>query len=130
MSWLLDTNICIAWLKRDRAVRERLVLRPRDEVAICSVVKAELFYGARKSQRVHENLELLARFTKELLSWPFDDEAAEIYGQVRAQAEIVRQPVGPHDLMIAAIALAHDATLVTRNTAELRRISGLRLEQW
>ena len=130
MSWLLDTNVCIAWLKRDASVRERVVARPKSDVAICSVVKAELWYGARKSQRVAENLELLSRFTSELESWPFDDQAAEIYGQVRAQAEVIRQPIGPHDLLIASIALSRDATLATRNDRELRRIAGLRVERW
>lgn len=130
MTWLLDTNICVAWLKRDSAVRQRLVAHPRDSVAICSVVRGELLYGARKSQRVAENLALLDRFWSPLECWPFDDAAAEQYGLIRAQAAVARQPIGPHDLQIAAIALSRDATLVTRNVTELERIAGLKLERW
>ena len=130
MTRLLDTNICIAWLKRDRAVRDRLVSAPRRSLAICSVVKGELLFGARKSSRVAENLALLSLFTAELESWPFDDAAAEHYALLRAQAEVVRQPIGPHDLFIASIALSRDATLVTRNDREFRRIVGLRVEVW
>jgi tRNA(fMet)-specific endonuclease VapC len=61
---------------------------------------------------------------------PFDDAAAEAYGRLRAELARRGTPIGPNDLMIAAIALAHDLTLVTHNTAEFSRVSGLRLEDW
>ena len=130
MTRLLDTSICVAWLKREQKVRERLVSLPRSAVVICSVVRGELQFGARKSARVSENLELLSRFLADLECWPYDEAAADAYGLIRAQAEVVRQPVGAHDLLIAAIALSRDATLVTRNAAEFRRIVGLKLETW
>jgi tRNA(fMet)-specific endonuclease VapC len=131
MSVLLDTNICIAFLTgRDPKVTKRLTSLEREDVVLCSVVKAELIYGARASERVAANLQRLERFFAPLASLPFGDEAAESYGVIRAQLRREGRPIGGNDLMIAAIAFANDATLVTRNDAEFRRVGGLRVEVW
>lgn len=129
--YLLDTNICIAFLNgTDDAVRDRLTTLPPVEIGLCSVVKAELLYGARKSQQVDRNLGRLATFFAALASLPFDDAAAGHYGMIRAQLEAVGTPIGANDLMIASIALAADARLVTRNTGEFRRVAGLQVVEW
>ena len=131
MRFLLDTNICIAYLgDRDAKVRERLLsLSPRD-VVLCSVVRAELLYGARNSQKVAANLRRLERFFASLDSLPFDDAAAEWYGAIRAQLTREGRLIGANDLMIAATARAAEVTLVTRNEDEFRRVTGLRVESW
>lgn len=64
------------------------------------------------------------------VSFPFDDEAAEVYGRIRADLEKLGTPIGPNDLLIAAIGLANDATVVTHNTREFSRIADLKLEDW
>ena len=131
MSLLLDTNICIAWLNgRDATLRKKLEHAPVGDVVICSVVKAELLFGARKSGRVSQNLQQLESFFSGLPSLPFDDRAAEVYGTVRAQLERQGTLLGPNDLMIASIALATDNTLVTRNDHAFRPVVGLRVEAW
>jgi tRNA(fMet)-specific endonuclease VapC len=131
VSVLLDTNVCIAFLAgKDAKLGKRLASTARQEVAVCSVVKAELLYGARASERVAANLERLERFFAPLGSFPFDDDAAATYGMIRAQLRREGRPIGGNDLMIAAIALARDATLVTRNDVEFRRVGGLRVEVW
>lgn len=128
---LLDTNICIAFLNgTDELVRERLTALAPAEVALCSVVKGELLYGARKSQQVDRNLSRLATFFAAFESLPFDDAAAGHYGVVRAQLEAAGTPIGGNDLIIASIALAADARLATRNVGEFRRVPGLRVEEW
>lgn len=95
-----------------------------------TVVKAELFHGARRSQRVAENLKLLQQFFQPFVSLPFDDPCAEQYGIIRTQLEREGRPIGPNDLMIAATALAHDLVLVTNNTGEFSRVAGLAIEDW
>jgi tRNA(fMet)-specific endonuclease VapC len=100
------------------------------QIGLCSVVKAELIYGARKSERVEENLKLLAEFFAPFSCFPFDDQCAEYYGTIRADLERAGQPIGPNDLMIAAIARVHDHVLVTHNTGEFSRVVGLRIEDW
>jgi tRNA(fMet)-specific endonuclease VapC len=94
------------------------------------VVKAELYFGARKSQRVDHNLRLLEAFMAPMQSLPFNDRCAEEYGVIRAQLSAVGSPIGPNDLMIAATARAYDATLVTNNTREFARVTGLRMVDW
>lgn len=131
MVWVLDTNACIRVLNNTSAA---LVKRMRNtdpaHIALCSVVKAELLYGARKSSRRADNLRLLERFFMPLTSLPFDDVCAEQYGVIRTELETAGTPIGPNDLMIAATALANDATLVTHNLQEFARVPGLRLEDW
>lgn len=127
---LLDTNVCIAYLNgRDARLRDRL-LAERNVLALCSMVKAELLYGARKSARVDENLARLDRFFAQFSSLPFDDASASQYGILRALLHRAGTPIGAGDLVIAAITLSEDATLVTRNTREFARIPGLRVEEW
>lgn len=131
MKTLIDTNICIAYLNgSDDRVRARLLdMSPRDAV-LCSVVKAELLFGARKSQKVDANLRRLETFFGEFQSLPFDDFAAEHYGNIRAQLESIGTPIGANDLLIAATALSADATLATRNVGEFARVAGLRVVEW
>ena len=131
MSYLLDTNIWIAYLKgKDAPLRDRMTGMGVEEILLCSPVKAELLYGARRSERVQENLARLAPFFARFPSCPFDDRAAEQYGLVRALLEQQGQPIGGVDLLISGIALAADATVVTRNDREFRRVPGLRVEVW
>ena len=89
---------------------------------ICQIVKAELYYGAYKSARRDANLALLTKFFNQFESLPFDDAAAEAYGRLRAELARRGTPIGPNDLMIAAIALAYDLILVTHNTSEFSRV--------
>lgn len=128
---LLDTNVCIHILNEDdREIRTRFIQVGPKGIALCSVVKAELYAGARRSTRVSYNLERLERFFAPFQSLFFDDSAAEQYGLI--QADLLRQgiPIGPNDLKIVSIARAYDCTLVTNNTREFMRVPGLRLTDW
>ncbi len=75
-------------------------------------------------------MRLLKVFFAPLQSLPFDDNCAEHYGQIHADLLNQGKPIGSNDTLIAAIARAHDATLITHNTAEFGRVAGLRLEDW
>jgi tRNA(fMet)-specific endonuclease VapC len=97
---------------------------------VCSVVKAELCYGAMKSANPERNFALQQAFLKQFVSLPFDDFAATTFGTIRAQLEIKGTPIGAYDSQIAAIALVNDLTLVTHNTREFERVEGLQLEDW
>ncbi|MBI3524754.1 MAG: type II toxin-antitoxin system VapC family toxin [Betaproteobacteria bacterium] len=131
MIYLLDTNVCIHLLnEKHPAILQHFRQHSTVDIALCSVVKAELLYGARRSQRVEVNLQLLKVFFAPLLSLPFDDECAEHYGQIYADLLNQGKPIGPNDLLIAAIARTHDATLITHNTGEFSRVAGLRTEDW
>ena len=131
--FLLDTNACIAWMRGGNSRFEAYAIsRPQyaGRVVLCSVVRAELLFGAYRSQRRGENLERTNAFLAGFQSLPFDDDAAYRHALIRAELTAKGQLIGPNDLLIAATALAHGAILVTHNTAEFSRIPGLLLEDW
>ncbi len=129
--YLLDTNACIRILNGSSP---NLVRRLRQslpaELRMCSVVKAELYHGVRRSRRSAANLRLLRKFFAPFVSLPFDDRCAEHYGVIRDELERTGTPIGPNDLMIAAIAVSNDLVLVTHNVREFSRIVGLQIEDW
>lgn len=100
------------------------------DIALGSNVKAELLFGARRSRHVQANLQLLERFFQPFSCFSFDDRCAEEAGQIRAMLADQGNPIGPNDVLIAATARAHDATLVTHNESAFSRVTGLRLEDW
>ena len=128
MKYLLDANTCIRLLNDgNEGVRRRFSACQPADIVLCSVVRAELLYGARRSARVEFNLKRLAQFAEPLQSLPFDDRCAHDYGLIRADLAVQGKPIGANDLMIAAIARAHDLVLVTHNTGEFSRVAGLRV---
>jgi tRNA(fMet)-specific endonuclease VapC len=131
MRYLLDTNTCIRYINgTSKAVFENLDAQEEGDVVVCSVVKAELFYGAMRSQKPDKNLADQQVFLSLFTSLPFDDRAAEVYGRIRADLANKGTPIGGNDLMIAAIALVHALTLVTHNTGEFERVDGLNIVDW
>jgi tRNA(fMet)-specific endonuclease VapC len=131
MRYLLDTNACIGYLNgRSVGVLQRLQTLHPEDVVICSITKAELFYGARRSRNPEQVLAKQRLFLEAFQSLPFDDRAAEQYGEIRAVLARAGTPIGPNDLLIAAIALTHDVILVTHNTREFGRVPNLRFEDW
>ncbi len=96
MKYLLNTNACIVFLnRRSDKLKQRLALCQPQQIVLCLVVKAELFYG-----------------------------------KIRRDLSAIGQPIGANDFMIATIALANQVTLITHNTREFSRVSGLLLEDW
>lgn len=131
MTYLLDTDICIDYLRGSNAVvRDRLWACSPNDVCLCSVVKAELLFGAHNSQQVAANLRRLRDFFEPFQSAFFDDGAAEVYGSLRSHLRREGTEIGSNDLMIAATAVALDVTLVTHNRSEFERVPGLRLADW
>jgi len=127
----LDTTACIRVLNGSSPrLVEALRATPRSALRMSSVVKAELLYGARRSSRTAENLRLLERFFESIATVPFDDGCATEYGLIRAELDRLGTPIGPNDLLIAATARAHGATLVTHNVREFARVPELRIEDW
>ena len=112
------------------SVKENLLLKNPENIYLCSVVKAELYYGAIKSKYQNQNILKIDRFAEKFISLSFDDSASLIYGGIRAELESKGIPIGPNDLMIASIAIANNLILVTNNTKEFGRIQKLSLENW
>ena len=111
-------------------VKVRFLAADPSTIYLCAVVKAELFFGAMKSSRVHKNIVLLDELFANFESLSFDDDAARRYGEIRSDLVRKGTPIRPNDLMISAIASVHDAILVTHNTREFGRITDLKIEDW
>lgn len=129
MRFVLDTDTCV-WLLRERpSVLTRIQRTVPGDVAITVMTEAELRFGALKSGRLAENLarleDLLATPFEAL---PFDRMAARHHAEI---GHAVRaRPIGDRDLVIASIARAHAATLVTGNVREFGRVPGLTVVDW
>ncbi len=131
MKVLLDTNICIYIIKRQPLpVIERFMEFAIGDVGISVVTLAELEYGVSKSRDVKRNRHALKQFIAPLVVAPFNQEAAIIYGTIRAHLEQKGQPIGSMDLLIAAHARSLDVRLVTNNENEFKRVPELRIENW
>ncbi len=129
--FLLDSNVCIHLLnERHIGIEQNFRSHSPSEIGLCSIVKAELLFGARYSQQISANLQRLKQFFTPLASLPFDDRCAEEYAQIRADLTAQGEIIGPNDMLIAAIARANDATLVTHNISEFSRVVGIKIEDW
>jgi len=126
---LLDTNICVAHLNGDARVQVPMQ-RHVNELAIPTLVAAELHYGFAKSARAAQNLPRLRQFLASFAPIAFDAESAERAGQIRLQLESIGRKTGAMDLLIGAVALRQNATLVTHNSKHFEDIPGIQLDDW
>ena len=126
----LDSNTLIYYFKGEGRVMAQMSARAPSEIGIPVIVLYELETGIAKSQQPQKRrkqLDALLAVTKLL---PLDRAAARTSARLRATLEKAGTPLGPTDFLIAGIALAQDATLVTRNTREFSRVAGLRSVDW
>ena len=125
--FLLDTNIVIALFAREAAVQQRLA--EASEVFVPSIVLGELYYGARKSTRVTENLARIDEFVASSPVLPCDTATAQRYGDIKNQLRAKGRPIPENDIWIAAIALQYHLTLVARD-GHFHEVDGLQVEAW
>ncbi|MGO8750186.1 MAG: PIN domain-containing protein [Thermoguttaceae bacterium] len=131
--YLLDSNAWIALFRQKSAsLLDELRRRPAAEIVLCPVVVCELWYGVCRSDPAYRatNQKLIEDLRARYVSVPLDDAAALDAAELRAYLAARGQPIGPYDLLIAAIARTSGLTLVTRNQAEFSRVPGLKIEDW
>jgi tRNA(fMet)-specific endonuclease VapC len=131
MTWLLDTNACIRYLNgRSPQLRSRFDAVDPSDIVVCSVVKAELYFGSALSHDPSKTRALQQQFLSRFPSISFDDAAAEAYAQIRSDLRRRGQLIGPNDLLIASICVAQNLTLVTHNITEFSRVTDLAIDDW
>lgn len=130
MKYALDTNTLIYFFKGMGQVAPKLLAQAPGDILLPAIVLYELETGIAKSQSPAKRREQLNELLKVIQVIPFDAKAALIAADIRADLEQQGRMIGPLDNLIAASALAAGAILVTRNTSEFARISGLMLENW
>ncbi|MDD5760267.1 MAG: type II toxin-antitoxin system VapC family toxin [Desulfobulbaceae bacterium] len=131
MKLMLDTTICIYIIKQQPvAVLKRLLEYQVGNIGISSITLSELRYGVAKSTHQEKNTKALDEFITPLEVVSFDEEAAHVYGNIRATLEKAGTPIGSMDMLIAAHAVSLGIPLVTNNAREFVRIPALNIIDW
>ena len=131
MKFMLDTNTCIYVIKlKPSKVINRFKRTEISQIGISSITLSELLYGVSKSSKPDQNQVALMQFVAPLEILPYDDEAAQNYGDLRAQLEKRGTPIGSLDMLIAAHALSIACTLITNNEKEFIRVPKLKIDNW
>ena len=130
--YLLDTNICIYIIaKRSTELIDKFKgAKLEGKIGISAITYAELQYGVSKSSRQSENQMALAQFLIPLKTYEFNEKAGALFGEIRASLEKKGKVIGAYDMLIAAHAMSLNATLITNNEGEFRRIENLKIENW
>lgn len=129
---ILDSNTISYYFRGDPQVVPRLqALRPAD-LGVPAIVEYELRYGLLRlpQDAAAPRLAALAQLLRPMQLLPFDSECAAQAARIRIALEAAGTPIGPHDTLIAATALRHQAVLVTRNIREFSRVPGLQWLNW
>ena len=130
MKYLLDTNTCIAHLRGRFPLLSKRLIDEGTNVALCSVVVSEVLFGLHHGRHSDAQRARANEFLGAVVSLPFDNAAAIHAARVRAHLQRAGTPIGPYDVQIAAIALAHGLAVVTHNTREFQRVPGLAIDDW
>jgi tRNA(fMet)-specific endonuclease VapC len=131
MKLMLDTNICIYIIKQQPvAVLKRFLEYQIGDIGISSITLSELRYGVANSTHQEKNTKALDEFITPLEVVSFDEEAAHVYGNIRATLEKAGTPIGSMDMLIAAHAVSLGISLVTNNAREFVRIPALNIIDW
>lgn len=129
---ILDSNIVSYYLRGDPQVVPRIQALPPAEIGVPAIVEYELRYGLLRlpPEAAKPRLAALTQLLRPMQLLPFDSQCAAHAARLRVDLEAAGTPIGPHDTLIAATALRHQATLVTRNVREFSRVPGLQWLNW
>ncbi len=128
--FVLDTNTVIYFFKGMGTVADNLLAHPASSIFLPAIVIYELEVGIAKSTMPDKRRQQLQKLISSVNLLPFGLKDARRAAQIRADLERLGTPIGAYDILIAATALAHGATLVTHNKREFRRVDGLVLQDW
>ena len=129
MDYLLDTNICIHYFKRQFNLKNKIEEIGFRNFAISEITLAELIYGAEKSQRKSENIRVIENFKEKIAIIPIFD-SIKIYGKEKARLKLKGTIISDLDLFIGATAIVNNMILVTRNVKEFERMENIKIENW
>jgi tRNA(fMet)-specific endonuclease VapC len=127
--FMLDTDSVSDALRGEGRVAARILEHRPSELCVSSITVAELRYGAerRNSSKLHKAIDV---FSSNVAVLPFDEVCAAHFGTLGAALAARGTPIGDFDVLIAAHAVAAEATLVTSNVKHFARVTGLSVENW
>lgn len=130
MTYILDTDILIYFLKGEARVVRKMLHTESEAVHTTIISHSELFFGAYHSAHIEKNLKKISQFLNNISIMPYDEEASSLFGQLKAKLKIKGKLIADMDLMIASICLSQNATLVTNNTKHFEKVPHLKHTNW
>ena len=130
MKFILDTDTLIYWTNGHAGVVEKIAACGKRALSASVVSKAELFYGAYRSQHVEDNIKVINKLSKTIKFLELDDKAQQIFGRLKSELQKNGRLIEDADLFIAATAISTGRTLVTNNEKHFQRIEELAMENW
>lgn len=131
MPYLLDTDILSLYARKNSAIENKLLHKSAHLLAISSLTVMEIEFGFERNLASRQKFGTrVMDFIEEITVIPFSSAEARMTAVIRAELERIGQPIGKYDSLIAGTALAHGLVIVTHNTREYSRITGLRIEDW
>jgi len=130
MKYLLDTNICVYFLRQNIKIIDKIMSVSADELAISCFNLAELLFGAYNSDYVDKNLKRVRYIENTIEVIAFDKKAIDNFALIKTELKKQNNLIDDFDILIAAVALSNDMILVTNNVKHFERIPGLTIENW
>lgn len=132
MNYMLDTDVCIYLMEQGNlSIFAKFdELENNTDFYISTMVLSELQYGISKSLKKDFNQSKLYSFLQRVKIIPYNEKCAAYYGEIRTKLKKQGSSVGNNDIHIAAHAIAENATLITNNTREFKRIDNLKVLSW
>lgn len=129
MKYLLDSNICIHFLRGQHGLIDKLKAVELKNCAISEITLAELVFGAENSNNPDKNHEIIEKFISQLTILPIFDSILT-YGKEKSRLRKTGKMISDFDLLIGCTAVEKDLIMITENTREFERISGIKIENW
>ncbi|MGK0440292.1 MAG: tRNA(fMet)-specific endonuclease VapC [Pseudohongiellaceae bacterium] len=132
MKYLLDTDICIYLIKqKPTSVIQRLSTIPNDQVGLSAITVFELQFGVENSESKTRSQKALNHFLAPIQNiLAVDQNVVVCAAKIRSDLKKIGKPIGPYDVLIAAVALSQKLILVSNNSREFQHVEGLKLENW
>lgn len=127
-----DTDIVIDFLRGEPEVVKKIdeLTNKEAQIFITPIVLCELYEGAYKSKNSVENVKLVEDFLIRVNYLDFSALSCKSFGEVKTMLSKKGKPTQDFDLMIAAVTLSRNLTLVTRNRKHFENIPDLKIEVW
>ena len=129
MKYLLDTNICIYFLKGKYALKDKFDEIGFDNLYISEITVAELKYGAEKSNYPDKNRKVIQKLSSQFKQIPIFN-SLDIFAKEKARLKKEGRPIDDFDLLIGATAIANDMILVTNNEKHFDRLMKIKIDNW
>lgn len=127
--YLIDTDWIIDSFRRQRRAEQTLIELAPEGLAVSYITYAELYQGAHYASDPDHSLHILEEFMEGVELVSLNLEIMRQFAILRGHLQQRGTPIGEMDLLIAATALHHDFTIVTRNRRHFERIADLKLYQ-